>query len=283
MDWRSLTREPLLVFVVGGALLLGIEAARGESDDGETSDVPGSEAVIEVEARHVEAARTALERTHARAPNAAELAEQVEAWVAEEILVREARARGLDRDDPVIRARLAQQMIFLLAERELAEEPDEAELRAWYADNRDALALPARVTVRQAFFVGLDAQAEARARAAAAEGNAGADAATVSASGDAPPGGPVLRGRTPARLTELYGSGFADAVASLEAGSWEAVAGLEGWHAVVVLEREAGGAPSYDEARDRVAVRFQRERERAAAAAALATLRERYRVVGWPP
>ncbi|EKE68652.1 hypothetical protein [Gallaecimonas xiamenensis] len=54
-----------------------------------------------------------FQRLWARPPSSAELQDLVDQYLLEEIAVRRAQALGLDRDDPVIRARLWQKMQFL--------------------------------------------------------------------------------------------------------------------------------------------------------------------------
>ena len=50
--------------------------------------------------------------------------EQVTAHIREEVLSREALALGLDRDDTIVRRRLAQKMEFLTDDIVVAAEPD---------------------------------------------------------------------------------------------------------------------------------------------------------------
>jgi hypothetical protein len=67
-----------------------------------------------------------------REPTAQELDALVDDEVREEILYREALALGLDRNDEIVRRRMAQKMQFLAEDVAAAREPTEAELRAWF-------------------------------------------------------------------------------------------------------------------------------------------------------
>ena len=59
----------------------------------------------------------------------------VEQKIREEILYREALQLGLDKDDVIIKRRLAQKMQFLAEDVAAAHQPTTAELKAWYAKN----------------------------------------------------------------------------------------------------------------------------------------------------
>ncbi len=185
---RRLLRAPALHFLVSGALLLAAEpwlASRGPEPQVRPAPI------------EIDAARLSLLRENwlARAGAAAD-APALEALVAteidEEVLVAEARARGLERDDPVVRARLARNLGFLdaqaedakagaaarvdealslglargdlvvrrrLIERMRAElaadgagEPSEAEVAARFARDPSRFASPARVRVSHVFL-----------------------------------------------------------------------------------------------------------------------------------
>ena len=65
-----------------------------------------------------------------REPTPQELNRLVENKVQEEILYREALAMGLDKDDTIVKRRMAQKMRFLAEDVAAAREPDTASSRA---------------------------------------------------------------------------------------------------------------------------------------------------------
>src|SRR3546814_4388104 len=67
-----------------------------------------------------------------RPPTDAELDSQIERYVRDEVLYREALRLGLDRDDAVVRRRLAQKMDMLASARAETEQPSAKVLLAWY-------------------------------------------------------------------------------------------------------------------------------------------------------
>ena len=70
-----------------------------------------------------------------RAPSPEEMRGLMEQKIREEILYREALQLGLDKDDVIIKRRLAQKMQFLAEDVAAAHEPTTAELKAWYVKN----------------------------------------------------------------------------------------------------------------------------------------------------
>ena len=59
---------------------------------------------------------------------------------------------GLDKDDTIVKRRMAQKMQFLAEDVGAAREPDRAELEAWFAKNSDRFAQPSRVSFRHLYF-----------------------------------------------------------------------------------------------------------------------------------
>src|SRR5271165_3811673 len=87
-----------------------------------------------------------------RQPTPEEFTGMVENKVQEEILYREGLAMGLDKDDTIVKRRMAQKMQFLAEDVATAHEPSTEELRAWFTTNSEKFALPSRATFRHLFF-----------------------------------------------------------------------------------------------------------------------------------
>jgi hypothetical protein len=117
-----LLREPLLHFLLLGALLFAFDAALREA--------PPPVDVIRITNAEIDRLRTQWTNQYRRPPAPAELHGLVHAGVREEVLYREALAMGLDEDDSVVRRRLAQKLEFLIEDLAAAREPSEAELSA---------------------------------------------------------------------------------------------------------------------------------------------------------
>src|SRR6476660_6416007 len=102
---RRLIREPLLHFLLLGALLFALY--------GWIHRAAGSPGEIVVSRGQVDTLRVQFTRTWQREPTPVELQGLIDSWVRDEVLYREGRALGLDGDDPVIRRRVAQKVEFL--------------------------------------------------------------------------------------------------------------------------------------------------------------------------
>src|SRR5207247_3475074 len=86
---------------------------------------------------HVERLAQHWTKTHLRPPSAQELAGLVEQEIDEEVLYREAIAMGLDRDDLVIRRRLAVKMEFLTDDVAAVATPTDEQLQAFLSQHPD--------------------------------------------------------------------------------------------------------------------------------------------------
>lgn len=114
-----LLRTPFLHFVAGGALLFCLTRVAGEATDA-TSAAAGAEPVV-VRAAEIAQLRHAYTQETGLAATDADEAALVEDAIDEELLFREALARGLDRNDRSVRSWLVEQMRVLTAD---AAEPD---------------------------------------------------------------------------------------------------------------------------------------------------------------
>jgi len=76
----------------------------------------------------------------------------VEQKVRSEVLYREALALGLDKNDEIVKRRMAQKMQFLAEDVAAAQEPTTADLKAWYSTQTDKFAMPKRVSFRHLYF-----------------------------------------------------------------------------------------------------------------------------------
>src|SRR5271166_1316267 len=97
--------EPLIHFLVLGALLFGGYAwlHRGESGSSDSNAGP-----VRITTQEISYLTQTWERLQQREPTREELHALVAGYLKEELLGREARAMGLEENDPIIRRRLAQ-------------------------------------------------------------------------------------------------------------------------------------------------------------------------------
>ena len=101
-------REPLLLFLVVGAAIFAVYAAVNPN-----SGRSESSKRIELTAEDLRQLEIAFVAQWNRPPTPEEAAGIVEMRIHEEVLYREALALGLDKQDTIVRRRMAQKMEFL--------------------------------------------------------------------------------------------------------------------------------------------------------------------------
>ncbi|HEY5948337.1 MAG TPA: peptidyl-prolyl cis-trans isomerase [Kofleriaceae bacterium] len=257
--WKSIAREPLIHFALIGAALFAIDDAREPpARPAPAAATPAPVAptvlptapaapraiVIDADARKQIAANA--ERRLGRAPTDTEIAAETERWIDEEVLYREAIARGLDRADPVIHERIAGRMSYVLEQATIVPEPSEAELRKWFEQHRDKWSVPEHVDFTHVFIAGNDAAANARADEIAAALAAGAAPERL---GDRFSGGHRYRGRKPADLALAFGDEFVDGLAKQPIGTWVRRRSRHGLHLVRVDRVDAAAGADFATAR----------------------------------
>ncbi|HSG64300.1 MAG TPA: peptidylprolyl isomerase [Gammaproteobacteria bacterium] len=268
----KLLRDPLVHFMLIGAVIFVVFALRDEASSGPSRRIVVTEA-------EVESLWQAMSMLYGQAPTEADIRQLLEPRIREEVLYREALALGLDRDDSQIRQRLVEKMTFLTEDLLPAEPPAGAELAAFFEDNADVFAEPARVSLEQIYFSpsehGQDVEAAAAAALAELRGRDGSGAGS----------GPAPTRRydrvTAAELRRELGEEFATAAFELpDDGAWHGpVRSLFGAHLLRVTAIEATRMPALAEVRDRVLEAFTEAQRRAVNEAAYEELRARYDVV----
>ncbi len=269
---RRLLREPLLHFLIGGALLFVLYGIVGD-------DPAFAPDRIVVDEKRVASLAATFQRTWLRPPTRGELDGLVRDFVDEEILVREGLALGLDRDDLVIRRRLRQKMEFLHTDLAEQEKPAEAELAAFLSENRERFQEPARLSFRHV-FVSPDAGSPAarhRAHELLRKLRAGGSESLVE-------GDPTLLPKTMVKASErdvasVFGGGFAGDVLALAGNDWTGpVASSYGLHLVRVDERVPARMPELEQIRRQVEREYETAQRAEANQRFLQELRERYEV-----
>ena len=264
-------REPLLHFVVLGALLF---AAYGWLND----DAFAAPDEIVVDTNRVASLTAQFERLWSRPPTAAEREGLIQSFVREEILYREGLARGLDRDDPIVRRRISQKMEFL-GDEVTASAPTDTVLQAWLDAHATDYVLEPRVSVRQVYFnperrgATLDADL-AEAKSALVSGKVGSVGL-----GDVTMLPSTQKDVRVAEVEDVFGREFAQTVAVSAVGDWHGpVRSSYGVHLVRVDMRVDARIPELAEVRTAVERDWFREQSEKAGQAFYQVLRARYSV-----
>lgn len=267
-------KEPLFHFLVLGAALFALNAWRAP----ERTVKNNSPARIEVTAGIIGQLRAASERQFGKPPDEAELQGLVAAYIREEVFCREALALGLDRDDTIVRRRLAQKMEFLTGDIADGAEPAEAEVRGYFDKNAARYAKAGLVTFRHVYFS--REKRGAGAEAAATESLAAlAKSADDGTMGDAFLHGFEFAAREQEDVVAAFGADFAQQLAAEPAGEWRGpVASSYGLHLVRVEARTEPRAVKFEEVRDMVLRDFHEDRRTAANHEIFGKLRDQYQV-----
>jgi hypothetical protein len=241
-------REPLLHFLLLGAVLFGVFALVGDRGSERASH-------IVVTPGHLEHLMVSFTRTWQRPPTAQELAGLIDDYIREEVLYREAVALGLDRDDTLIRRRLRQKLEFVAEDVAARAEPNDDDLRAYLQAHPEAFAVEPRVTFRQVYLDPLrrgahlardvdHLLAELRHRGHTADPAELGDAFLLAHRFD---------NVSATEVRTIFGDTFAAGLSALTPGQWQGpVPSGYGVHLVYVSERTAGRVPELAEVREAV-------------------------------
>lgn len=307
MTWL---RHPALHFLVLGGLLFAAERALHRPPARVVVRAP-----IVVDAARI---REEFSERSGLVPTASDEAVLVERAIEEELLYREALARGLDRNDRSIRHRLSEKMRFLSPEADrtpeeyyrgalalgldrddvivrrmlvekmrlliaaagAAGEPDDVALAAQVAAHPERYGQPTRVRLFQVFAGSSAADAD---RLLAELRDSRATPRDAVARGLPFPLGSRIGPSSERQLARLFGVDFAREALALPIGAWGGpVASTYGFHVVWVEGREDAEAPTLASVRGRAREDLRAGQRPERLREALETLRSHYevRVVG---
>ena len=265
-------REPLVHFIFLGLLLFVLYGAVSPRQADSEDRVIISQALVNELA-------LAFQATWQRPPSAQELQGLVDSRVREELVYREGVELGLDRDDPVIRRRVAQKLEVLAEESAVQQAPDDAQLEGYLQQNAERYAQPAEVAFTQVLFdPGRHGQQlEADMRAGLTQLEAGANPDQV---GDRTQLPGVVSTTPVDLLARDFGGEFAQALPGLPVGQWTGpVLSGFGAHLVLVSSMTPGRPSTLAEVRKAVERDWENEQRQQAKQAYYEQLRKKYDVV----
>ncbi len=280
---RRATREPLVHFLALGAFAYGLHAVTAPPPSTEGTDRNR----ITVTAGEVEWLATSWEKRWNRRPTPAEQDGLLQGYIRETAMYREALAMGLDRDDTIVRRRLAQKLEFLVNDLLQVEAPNEEELHTYFEENLDRYAEPALVTFTHV-FIDADKRGD-RALAHAAEVLTELEAGAASGElaervGDPFPLQPYYPERDETEISKLFGRAFASELVQLEPEQWHGpVRSGYGVHLVFVHDRLEAQHPEFAAVRERVEADWEEAERSRLNDQYSARLLERYEVVVGKP
>jgi hypothetical protein len=274
MKWH---REPLVHFLGIGALLFGVFALVND----EASSVPTNR--IEITAADVDRLQERWSKQWNRPPTETELKGMIESHLREEVLYREGLALGLDKNDTIIRRRLAQKMQFLFEDLSDQVEPTDEELKNYFAKNKDKYLSPARVSFSHIYF-----NVDRRGEAAHDDAkyllkkirSEKSSSVRVSDQGDRFMLQYDFVKNTVQEVAKLFGRRFAELLLEVQEGSWQGpIESGYGIHLVRIHDKVEPRLPELAEVLNRVQVDLGSERRREMNKKIFEKLKARYEIV----
>jgi len=223
-------REPLLHFIVLGAVLFGADHLLASRDDDPRTIVVDAE----VDAHAIKVFKDA----RGRDPNKDELYALRKVWLDNEVLYREGIALGLDRGDTAIRERVIFKALSMVDAGLKLPAIDEPVLRSWFESHREKYDEPARYDFQEAVVVGDRSEAAVRAFAQAL--NAGAP-------GEMQADLRVFAARPHGNIVQSYGADFATALAAATANEWQAMPSSGGLRVIRLTSLTALKPATFDD------------------------------------
>jgi hypothetical protein len=244
--WRHWLREPLVQFIILGLLLFAANSYIARS-----RPVAGLSKQIEITIDDLRQMAIYYQSQWGHPPTPQDFKGLVESKVKEEVLYREGLKMGLDKDDAIVKRRIAQKMQFLTADVTAQQKPTPAVLQGWYEKHSDQFAFPNRVSFRHLYFSPDHRHALARDDAAKALAQlAGQPENTRLAATLTDPFmfQDYYRELAPDFLAKEFGPNFAQNIAKLTPGSWQGpIESGFGWHLVFIDTVIPGRVPAYEE------------------------------------
>ncbi len=275
---KALLREPLLHFLLLGVALFAVSRFVKPATD---RTAPSRQIVLTLD--DLRQLQIGFAAQWQRPPSQQEMLALIENRIKEEILYREALAMGLDKDDTIVRRRMAQKMEFLAEDVSAAHEPTSEELKTWFAKNTAMFTQPARVTFRHLYYSpdrrGRNAWSDAKVALGKLVGKP-AGWPGAAALGDPFMFQDYLADRTPDQVAKDFGPPFAKTLFVQEPGVWTGpIESGYGWHLVFVDSLTPERTSSFEEVEPDVKTAWLASRKAEAWDKAYRAMRAKYELV----
>lgn len=275
MRLPAILGEPLVQFVAIGTMLAAAFALIPEEPGGPEANTAE---IIRVGEGRILQLQSLFERTWQRPPTPAELDGLIDSFVREEVLYRAGGDLRLDKDDAVVRRRIAQKMGFLMEPAPGEIEPTKEDLERHLADFPARFRTSPRLTFEQVFIDTLKHEASATAAAdqALAALKAGANPAEI---GDSTLLPALLENERLENVVRIFGSAFADALLETMPGEWVGpLASPFGVHIIRIGKRLPARDPDIAQVHEAVAADWTAMRRREVAEERFQALKARYTI-----
>jgi parvulin-like peptidyl-prolyl isomerase len=265
--WHWLKHEPFIHFIFIGAIIFVTAHFRNAG-----TVAPNHK--ISIDAQDIERLRYKALAQRGKEPDDEQIQALVRNYVREEVLVREARTQGFDRDDVVVRRRLAQKMEFLATQS--IDSPSESEVSQYFQTHIDQYILKPTLSLEQMVFRidtrGVYALAQAKsALLSLQEGHPG--------NGDTSMLPSKMDQMDAARMQGDFEASFTNAAFSAPIGQWIGpVQSALGYHLIRVTAKQSASNALYKIVHDRVKADLISELGEAAREKAYVELLKKYSI-----
>ncbi|MCJ0763979.1 peptidyl-prolyl cis-trans isomerase [Variovorax terrae] len=233
--FKQAAREPLLHFLLLGALIFGVDHLLDAGRADPQTIVVGAD--VQKEARDIFAAGMQ------RQPSASDMKKLLDRWTDNEILYREGLALGLDRGDATIRERVIFKALSVAQAGITLPKIDEPGLRNWFEARHARYDAPARYSFLEAVVTSESTPEVLQSFVKALNADTKTDVQSDLR---------VFKDRPRGNLLESYGSDFAEALDKAPVGTWQAIPSTSGLR-VVRLESSKPPIPaSFDPIKEAV-------------------------------
>jgi len=143
---KKFWKEPLVHFMLLGALIFGYYYLTNDSEDTETA--------IVIDDAEYDYLLSLWKNQWQREPNEDDIKAFLDQYLRQEVYYKEALAMNLDHNDIIVKRRLAQKMEAVSNDLNfLIKPPTDEELKSFFTSNPDLFLLPPRFTFQQVLFL----------------------------------------------------------------------------------------------------------------------------------
>lgn len=237
---RAAIREPLSHFLLFGVLIFAVA---------HVMEARSTRYRITVSPDDIVRIVNSYTQQYGSEPQPSQIHVMIDNYIREEVFLREGMALHLDKDDEIVRRRIAQKYSFLQADMAVPRQPTESELHRWFNAHRDQFALPAQRSFEHRYFA-IDQRGEAAAKALAEQSEKALAAGRAAPAGDEFPGPKVVARLTSDDVERLFGGAdFAKEVFAAPTGKWAGpFRSGYGWHVLRVTEAVPTQVRSFEQA-----------------------------------
>jgi peptidyl-prolyl cis-trans isomerase C len=272
----KILKEPLFHFLLLGAVIFVVYFMLNPA-----ADNAGNQ--IRVTQGDVERFKQVFQKQWQRQPTTEELQGLIRAHLKEEVLYREALAMGLEKDDTIVRRRLAQKVEFLITDITVPTDVDDKELMTFYEKNATRYTRATRLSFRHIYF-----NPDIRGERTMDEANATLHTLQSTNAGMNVPDNYGDRYMLPLQfesaaedeVARAFGRDFAEQLVQLEPGRWQGpVRSGYGVHLVYIKQRVASSVYPFNEVRERVKNDYLFDLRQTRNEEVLEKLKARYKII----